>query len=184
MLVFVVVGFALVTSVTAVVILYSKNNRSTTSNQYNIAEIYDIKLITIKDLDQIAHHTEFVTYIRRLITELGYSDIKEIDRLQYGADLFYSDQAGITYMIKVNMNQAQEIIQAHDIHQLLSGKELLHADQAMIISANGYSDTAFEEGIEQGVTLLNRDALIEIMDNHKNQSISEAKEILEKMLPR
>lgn len=168
MLAFVVIGFAIVICATAVIIFFSYNAKKTSTNKFRITDIYDIKLINIHDIDRLDEHSEFVVYFYRLLKDIGFANVIKTNDTEHGADIVFTDDAGHPIVVLLKNDASQYMVNVDAVQEVVSSLEFYKANKGMLVSATSFTEAAKEIASKEDVLLLDRNDLMTIIEDHKN----------------
>lgn len=97
--------YVLTASIVVVIVVLSLLILSFQRKQKKLAvfteENYDLKAITIADIDRMEDGSGFEIYLYRLFMELGYSGVyKTVGSRDFGADVVFTDSEGVRNVVQ------------------------------------------------------------------------------------
>ncbi|WP_289140853.1 restriction endonuclease [uncultured Brevibacillus sp.] len=147
----------------------------------NIFENQDLKSITIENIDLMEDGSEFEEYLLRLFLALGYNDAyKTVGSHDFGADLVFSDSNGIRNVIQAKRYNSDSSIGIDAVQQIYAARNYYQAKKAVVIGTTKYTDSSDTLAGVNGVLLLDRNDLIEIITAFKYGNYEEARIIIER----
>lgn len=171
----------LVLTIVSIVILFFRRKRAQTNNAIRINDTYDLQTISIADIDQMEDGTEFEEYLLRLLRALGYSDAyKTVGSHDFGADLVFTDSNGNRNIIQAKRYKIELSIGIDAVQQIYTARNYYQAKKATVIGTTKYTDSSDTLAGVNGVLLLDRKDLIDIITAYKIGDLIKARNIIEK----
>ncbi|WP_052723647.1 restriction endonuclease [Paenibacillus wulumuqiensis] len=143
-------------------------------------EQLDPRRITIGDIDQM-EGAEFERYLYRLFHELGYVDtFKTKDSSDFGADLVFTDRHGVRNVLQAKRYQENNAISLDAVQEVYGSMRYYQAGRSIVLTSARRFTAACETlaGVN-GVKLLNREDLIQLMDDFKSGHYEDAMDCIE-----
>jgi len=143
-------------------------------------EQLDPKRVTIQDIDQM-EGAEFERYLYRLFSELGYEDTyKTKDSSDFGADLVFTDRLGVRNVLQAKRYQESSAISLDAVQEVYGSMRYYQAKRSIVLTSAARFTAACETlaGVN-GVKLLNREDLIELIEDFKSGHYEDAMDRIE-----
>ena len=145
------------------------------------SEIYDVKNITIEEIDRMLDGSEFEMYLYQLLLELGYSGVyKTVGSHDYGADLVFSDRSGVRTIIQAKRYSVDYQVGIDAVQEVYTARNFYQAKKAIVITTTKYTDSCETLAGVNGVLLLDRKDLIQILATFKQDDYDRVKDIMER----
>lgn len=140
----------------------------------------DLRKITIKDIDQM-EGSEFELYLHRLFQSIGYDDAyKTQDSGDFGADLVFTDRLDARNVLQAKRYQERKSIGLDAVQEVYSSMRYYQAARAIVLtSASGFTASCETLASVNGVKLLAREELIQIIQYFKTGKYEKAMDIIE-----
>lgn len=164
-----------------VAILVFRKNRTKQIFKFRVNDTYDLKAISITDIDMMEDGSGFEEYLLRLLLALGYSDTyKTVASHDFGADLVFTDSKGFRTIIQAKRYSIDSFISIDAVQQVYTAKNYYQAKKTMVIGTTKYRDSTDKLAAVNAVLLLDRDDLINIIEAFKSNDYGKAKDIIER----
>lgn len=136
--------------------------------------------ITIKEIDKMEDGKEFEEYLLRFLIELGYLDAyKTVSSRDFGADVVFTDSDGFRNVVQAKRYAPNNQVGLSAVQEVYSSMRYYRAKKSMVISSSFYTDSCETLAGYNGVKLINRNELIEIIDLLQSGRPEEARDIIE-----
>ncbi|WP_103109474.1 restriction endonuclease [Brevibacillus reuszeri] len=155
--------------------------RSSPVTPFQFSNFDDIKNIGIEDIDKMQDGIDFEIYLQRLLIELGYHDAyKTVNSRDFGADVVFTDSSGDRAIIQAKRYDTNYQIGLDAVQQVYTAKNFYRAKKTLVITSTTYTDSSETLAGVNGVLLLDRSDLIEIITNYQEGRVERAKSIIER----
>lgn len=138
---------------------------------------YDLKAITMKDIDMMQDGSEFEYYLYRLLLALGYKTYKTVGSGDFGADLVFTDSEGIRNVVQAKRYSDPVGIQA--VQQVYGSMRFYKAKKSIVITNSSFTDPCEKLAGYNHVVLLSRSELEGIINAYKDDQFPLARSIME-----
>lgn len=136
--------------------------------------------ITIKDIDKMQDGSEFELYLYHLFQQLGYSEVhKTTSSRDFGADLVFVDRSGRRSVIQAKRYGANHPVGLSAVQEIYTSMRYYEADRSIVLTSARYTEACRTLAAVNGVKLLDREDLIELMILFKSRRSEEALELIE-----
>lgn len=141
----------------------------------------DLRSITIEDIDKMLDGSEFESYLHKLLIELGYSDAyKTVGSRDFGADLVFTNESGTRSIIQAKRYSTDSSVGISAVQEVYTARNFYQAKKAIVISTTNYTDSCETLAGVNGVLLLDRSDLIDIITAYQLNDINKARNIIER----
>lgn len=135
--------------------------------------------ITIHDIDQM-EGSEFEKYLYRFFTELGYDDTyKTQGSGDFGADLVFTDREGIRNVLQAKCYAEHNKIGLSAVQEIYSSMRYYEADKCTVLTSSYFTKACETLAGVNGVKLLDRNDLVQLIEDFKANDHEEAMDIIE-----
>ncbi len=135
--------------------------------------------ITMQDIDQM-EGSEFERYLYRLFTELGYEDTyKTQSSGDFGADLVFTDREGIRNVLQAKCYAEHNKIGLSAVQEIYSSMRYYEAEKCIVLTSSYFTKACETLAGVNAVTLLDRNDLIQLIEDFKSNDHEEAMDIIE-----
>lgn len=142
---------------------------------------YNLKEITINNIDKMVDGSEFEVYLHRLFRELGYMDAyKTKGSHDFGADLVFTDRTGIRTILQAKRYSPENMVGIEAVQQVYTARNYYQAKKAIVLATTSYTDSCETIAGVNGVLLLNRRDLVSMLEVFKEGKYEKAKDIIER----
>ncbi|MET1174584.1 restriction endonuclease [Paenibacillus amylolyticus] len=143
-------------------------------------EDYDLKSVTIADIDRMEDGSGFEMYLYRLLIELGYSGVyKTIGSRDFGADVVFTDRDGVRNVIQAKRYSVEHPVGISAVQEVFSCMRYYKAKKAIVIATTKFTDSCETLAGINFVKLIDRRDLINVIEAFRAGDIYEAREIIE-----
>lgn len=156
--------------------LRHKRKRSAIFNEEN----YDLKSVTMMDIDRMEDGSGFEMYLYRLLIELGYSGVyKTIGSRDFGADVVFTDREGVRNVIQAKRYSIEHPVGISAVQEVFSCMRYYKAKKAIVIATTKFTDSCETLAGINYVKLIDRADLINVIEAFRAGDLFEAQEIIE-----
>ncbi|MEJ8303023.1 restriction endonuclease [Saccharibacillus sacchari] len=141
----------------------------------------DPRRITIKDIDNMLDGSDFERYLHRLFTELGYEDVHKTSTSgDFGADLVFADRYGERTVLQAKRYSPSNPVGLSAVQEVYGSMRAYGAGRAIVLTSGRYTAACRKLAAYNGVVLLDREDLEQIIDYFKSKQIEAAMETIER----
>jgi len=141
----------------------------------------DPRRITIKDIDGMLDGSDFERYLHRLFTELGYEDVyKTSTSGDFGADLVFADRYGERTVLQAKRYSPTNPVGLSAVQEVYGSMRVYGAQRAVVLTSGRYTAACRKLAAYNGVVLLDREDLEDIIDYFKGKQPEAAMETIER----
>jgi len=141
---------------------------------------YDLKNISIEDIDQMEDGSEFEMYLYRLFIELGYSGVyKTVGSRDFGADIVFTDREGVRNVVQAKRYAIDNSVGISAVQAVFSCMRYYKAKRAIVITTSNFTEPCETLAGINHVKLLDRKDLILILEGFKRNEIQKVKDVIE-----
>ncbi|WP_037291010.1 restriction endonuclease [Saccharibacillus sacchari] len=141
----------------------------------------DPRRITIKDIDGMLDGSDFERYLHRLFTELGYEDVYKTNTSgDFGADLIFADRYGERTVLQAKRYSPSNPVGLSAVQEVYGSMRVYGAQRAIVLTSGRYTAACRKLAAYNGVVLLDREDLEQIMDYFKSKQLEAAMETIER----
>lgn len=161
----------LIVIIARIVIRISRKRRQRELNPYKIS---------IKDIDRMEDGKDFEEYLHRLFLALGYEDaFKTVSSRDFGADLVFTDRNGNRAIIQAKRYAMSNPVGLSAVQEIYSAMPFYRAQRSIVITSGIYTDACVKLAGYNGVKLLGREELIDIIHWLKSRQEDDAMDLIE-----
>jgi len=136
--------------------------------------------ITIKDIDKMQDGSEFELYLYHLFQQLGYAEVhKTTSSRDFGADLVFVDRAGRRTVIQAKRYGANHPVGLSAVQEIYTSMRYYEADRSIVLTSARYTEACRTLAAVNGVKLLDREDLLDLITLFKSRRMEEALELIE-----
>ncbi|PIH58496.1 restriction endonuclease [Paenibacillus sp. LK1] len=136
--------------------------------------------ITIKDIDKMQDGSEFELYLYHLFQQLGYAEVhKTTSSRDFGADLVFVDRAGRRNVIQAKRYGANHPVGLSAVQEIYTSMRYYEADRSIVLTSARYTEACRTLAAVNGVKLLDREDLMDLILLFKSRRMEEALELIE-----
>ncbi|WP_405153669.1 restriction endonuclease [Paenibacillus sp. FSL K6-0108] len=136
--------------------------------------------ITIKDIDKMQDGSEFELYLYHLFQQLGYAKVhKTTSSRDFGADLVFVDRAGRRNVIQAKRYGANHPVGLSAVQEIYTSMRYYEADRSIVLTSGRYTEACRTLAAVNGVKLLDREDLLDLIMLFKSRRMEEALELIE-----
>ncbi|MCP3779114.1 restriction endonuclease [Paenibacillus sp. MZ03-122A] len=140
----------------------------------------DPRKIGIQDIDRMEDGSEFELYLQRLLSALGYKDIyKTTSSRDFGADLVFTDREGVRVVIQAKRYGVQHPVGLGAVQEIYTSMRYYAADKSVVITSGRYTESCKTLAAVNGVKLLDRNDLIDMINFFKTKRREEVMDLIE-----
>ncbi|MGQ3480881.1 restriction endonuclease [Paenibacillus sp. TY11] len=148
--------------------------------QNQILRDLDPRKIGIQDIDRMEDGSEFELYLQRLLSALGYKDIyKTTSSRDFGADLVFTDREGVRVVIQAKRYGVQHPVGLGAVQEIYTSMRYYAADKSVVITSGRYTESCKTLAAVNGVKLLDRNDLMDMIDLFKTKHREEVMDLIE-----
>lgn len=141
----------------------------------------DPRRITLKDIDGMLDGSDFERYLHRLFTELGYEDVRKTSTSgDFGADLVFADRYGERTVLQAKRYSASNPVGLSAVQEVYGSMRVYGAQRAVVLTSGRYTAACRKLAAYNGVVLLDREDLEQIIDAFKSKQPEAAMETIER----
>ncbi len=141
----------------------------------------DPRRITIKDIDSMLDGSDFERYLHRLFTELGYEEVyKTSTSGDFGADLVFADRYGERTVLQAKRYSPSNPVGLSAVQEVYGSMRVYGAQRAIVLTSGRYTAACRKLAAYNGVVLLDREDLEQIIDHFKSKQFEAAMETIER----
>ncbi|WP_172245058.1 restriction endonuclease [Saccharibacillus endophyticus] len=141
----------------------------------------DPRRITIKDIDGMLDGSDFERYLHRLFTELGYEDVyKTSTSGDFGADLVFADRYGERTVLQAKRYSPTNPVGLSAVQEVYGSMRVYGAQRAVVLTSGRYTAACRKLAAYNGVVLLDREDLEDIIAYFKGKQPEAAMETIER----
>jgi restriction system protein len=160
----------------AILILWRKQNPPIKLD----TEHYDLRDITIDDIDRMEDGSGFEMYLYRLLIELGYSGVyKTMGSRDFGADVVFTDSDGVRNVIQAKRYAIENPVGISAVQEVFSCMRYYKAKKAVVIATTRFTDSCETLAGINYVKLIDRTDLVSIIEAFRAGDIFAARKIIE-----
>ncbi|USB33956.1 restriction endonuclease [Paenibacillus sp. YPG26] len=147
---------------------------------YTRKGIIDPLKVSIKDIDKMEDGKEFEEYLYRLFLALGYEDTyKTVSSRDFGADLVFTDRDGERNVIQAKRYAESNPVGLSAVQEIYSSMRYYGASKSIVIASSRYTEACEILAGYNGVKLIDRSGLVEIIQLFKSNQITSVMEMIE-----
>ncbi|MDQ0720691.1 restriction system protein [Paenibacillus sp. W4I10] len=156
--------------------LTSKHKRSGGFTEEN----YDLKSITIADIDKMEDGSGFEMYLYRLLIELGYSGVyKTLGSRDFGVDVVFTDREGVRNVIQAKPYSIEYPVGISAVQEVFSCLRYYKAKKAIVITSSHFTESCETLAGINFVKLIDRTDLIHVIEAFRDGDMIEARDLIE-----
>lgn len=145
-----------------------------------IEENYDLKAITMAEIDKMEDGSGFEMYLYRLFIELGYSGVyKTVGSRDFGADVVFTDSEGVRNVVQAKRYRIDNPVGISAVQEVFSCMRYYKAKKAIVIATAKFTEPCETLAGINHVKLLDRNDLISMIDLFKKDDIRAVKDKIE-----
>ncbi|MEK3702896.1 restriction endonuclease [Paenibacillus sp. FSL R7-0198] len=143
-------------------------------------ENYDLRNITLADIDRMNDGSGFEMYLYRLLIELGYSGVyKTVGSRDFGADVVFTDPDGVRNVIQAKRYAVENPVGISAVQEVFSCMRYYKAKKAVVIATTRFTDSCETLAGINYVKLIDRTDLSNIIEAFRAGDTLEARKIIE-----
>lgn len=136
--------------------------------------------ISIKDIDKMEDGSEFELYLFHLFQQLGYEEVhKTTSSRDFGADLVFTDRLGRRNVIQAKRYGANHPVGLSAVQEIYTSMRYYEADRSIVLTSARYTEACRTLAAVNGVKLLDREDLMDLIVLFKSRRAEEAMELIE-----
>ncbi|OMC76790.1 endonuclease [Paenibacillus odorifer] len=145
-----------------------------------IEENYDLKAITMAEIDRMEDGSGFEMYLYRLFIELGYKGVyKTVGSRDFGADVVFTDREGVRNVVQAKRYSIGNPVGISAVQEVFSCMRYYKAKRAIVIATAKFTEPCETLAGINHVKLLDRTDLINIIEAFRSDDIVAARKIIE-----
>ncbi|MEK3748996.1 restriction endonuclease [Paenibacillus sp. FSL E2-8871] len=143
-------------------------------------ENYDIKAVSIAEIDKMEDGSGFEMYLYRLFMELGYSGVyKTVGSRDFGADVVFTDREGVRNVVQAKRYSISNPVGISAVQEVFSCMRYYKAKRAIVIATTKFTEPGETLAGINHVKLLDRADLINVIEAFRIGDIIAARDIIE-----
>lgn len=147
---------------------------------YTRKGIIDPMKVSIKDIDRMEDGKEFEEYLYRLFLAVGYEDAyKTVSSRDFGADLVFTDRDGERNVIQAKRYAESNPVGISAVQEIYSSMRYYGASKSIVIASSRYTDACEILAGYNGVRLIDRSELIDMIDLFKSGKHTPVMDLIE-----
>ncbi|MNH77175.1 Restriction endonuclease [compost metagenome] len=147
---------------------------------YTRKGIIDPLKVSIKDIDRMEDGKEFEEYLYRLFLALGYEDAyKTVSSRDFGADLVFTDRDGERNVIQAKRYAESNPVGLSAVQEIYSSMRYYGASKSIVIASSRYTEACEILAGYNGVRLIDRSELIDMIDLFKSSKHTLVMDLIE-----
>lgn len=147
---------------------------------YTRKGIIDPLKVSIKDIDRMEDGKEFEEYLYRLFLALGYEDAyKTVSSRDFGADLVFTDRDGERNVIQAKRYAESNPVGISAVQEIYSSMRYYGASKSIVIASSRYTEACEILAGYNGVRLIDRSELIDMIDLFKSSKHTLVMDLIE-----
>ncbi|CAH1204901.1 MULTISPECIES: restriction endonuclease [Paenibacillus] len=136
--------------------------------------------ITMRDIDKMEDGSEFELYLFHLFQQMGYGEVhKTTSSRDFGADLVFVDRQGRRSVVQAKRYGANHPVGLSAVQEIYASMRYYEADRSIVLTSARYTEACRTLAAVNGVKLLDREDLDELIVLFKSRRIDEAMELIE-----
>lgn len=136
--------------------------------------------ITLKDIDLMSDGSEFELYLFHLFRELGYEEVYQTTGSRdFGADLVFRGLDGRRNVLQAKRYGQSNPVGLGAVQEIYASMRYYEADRALVLTSGRYTEGSRTLAAVNGVKLLDREDLEDIIHLFKSRRLDEAIAIIE-----
>ncbi|MFD5020858.1 restriction endonuclease [Paenibacillus sp. NPDC058367] len=145
-----------------------------------IEENYDLKAITMAEIDRMEDGSGFEMYLYRLFIELGYSGVyKTVGSRDFGADVVFTDREGVRNVVQAKRYRIDNPVGISAVQEVFSCMRYYKAKRAIVIATAKFTEPCETLAGINHVKLIDRTDLINVIEAFRSDDIVAARKIIE-----
>lgn len=143
-------------------------------------ENYDLKAVSIAEIDKMEDGSGFEMYLYRLFIELGYSGVyKTVGSRDFGADIVFTDREGIRNVVQAKRYSISNPVGISAVQEVFSCMRYYKAKKAIVIATTKFTEPCETLAGVNYVKLLDRIDLINVIEAFRRGDTVAAGDIIE-----
>jgi len=136
--------------------------------------------ITMRDIDKMEDGSEFELYLFHLFQQMGYGEVhKTTSSRDFGADLVFVDRQGRRSVVQAKRYGANHPVGLSAVQEIYASMRYYEADRSIVLTSARYTEACRTLAAVNGVKLLDREDLDELIVLFKSKRFDEAMELIE-----
>ncbi|KAA8996333.1 restriction endonuclease [Paenibacillus spiritus] len=141
---------------------------------------YDLKAITIAEIDKMEDGSGFEMYLYRLFMELGYSGVyKTVGSRDFGADVVFTDREGVRNVVQAKRYRVDNPVGISAVQEVFSCMRYYKAKRAIVIATAKFTEPCETLAGINHVKLLDRTDLMKVIEAFRSGDTGAARDIIE-----
>ncbi|MEK3879785.1 restriction endonuclease [Paenibacillus sp. FSL M7-0420] len=143
-------------------------------------ENYDLKAITITEIDKMEDGSGFEMYLYRLFMELGYSGVyKTVGSRDFGADVVFTDRDGVRNVVQAKRYHVDNPVGISAVQEVFACMRYYKAKKAIVIATAKFTEPCETLAGINHVKLLDRTDLMKVIEAFRSGDTGAARDIIE-----
>ncbi|MDO7908790.1 restriction endonuclease [Paenibacillus sp. JX-17] len=152
------------------------------SRQRRIRREANPRKITLRDIDLMEDGSEFELYLFRLFSELGYSEVYQTTASRdFGADLVFTDREGRRHVLQAKRYSYSNPVGLGAVQEVYTSMRYYEAERAIVLTSGRYTEACRTLAAVNGVKLLDREDLEDLISLFKGRRYGEAMNVIEEL---
>ncbi|AIQ53808.1 restriction endonuclease [Paenibacillus sp. FSL R7-0331] len=178
-------GYILLVTIVVMITVFSLlflsfQRKQTRSAVFLNEENYDLKAITMADIDRMQDGSGFEMYLYRLLMELGYTGVyKTLGSRDFGADVVFTDGEGVRNVVQAKRYHVDNPVGISAVQEVFSCMRYYKAKRAIVIATAKFTEPCETLAGINHVKLLDRTDLINVIEAFRRDDIVVVRDIIE-----
>lgn len=143
-------------------------------------ENYDLKAITLADIDLMEDGSGFEMYLYRLFMELGYTGVyKTVGSRDFGADVVFTDREGVRNVVQAKRYHIGNPVGISAVQEVFSCMRYYKAKKAIVIATAKFTEPCETLAGINHVKLLDRNDLMNVIEAFRGGDTVAARDTIE-----
>lgn len=170
----------IIITVAIIILIRTQKTRRKSDISYEYF-IVDLKDISINDIDMMIDGKLFEEYVTRVLQEVGYTDAyTTVGSGDYGADVVFTDRAGQRNIIQAKRYDVDNPVNLEAVQQVYTAKNYYQAKKTIVITSSTYRESAETLAGVNGVLLLDRQDITQIIENLRKNEYEKVRSTFER----
>jgi len=162
------------------ILLFSKYKEYFYKSKPSTIENYDLKAITMVEIDKMEDGSGFEMYLYRLFIELGYLGVyKTVGSRDFGADVIFTDSEGVRNVVQAKRYRIDNPVGISAVQEVFSCMRYYKAKRAIVIATAKFTEPCETLAGINHVKLLDRSDLMNVIEAFRCGDNIAARDIIE-----